>query len=456
MLRDGRLSKEVDSRFSKFTSSMDMDTRLFLADIKLNKVHVSMLADEGIIKENESSKILEALDKIKKEGMDSLDLDPALEDIHMAIENKLIQIAGVVGKKMHTAKSRNDQIATDLRLVLKEEIAEIIDKLQNLQNSILDQAKKHIETLISGYTHLQQAQITTLAHHLLAYHSSYKRDIDRLKDSISRIDLSPLGSCAFAGTSYQINRKKVASDLGFSDILENTMDGVSTRDFILETNSALSILSTNLSKMVEDFIIWSSSEFGYLILPDEFSSTSSIMPQKKNPDLLELIRAKIGTILGHNQAAFIIASKLPQSYNRDLQQISYHLWEIIDISKDILTILPEFISRCKFSKEAMDKQIKRGYFFATDLADYLSKELNYPFREAHKIVGDLVKHIDKSRESIDLEDIQNYLKEKSIDINSKILNEILDPKSSIISKKTEGSPNFDKIKEYIKKNESKN
>jgi len=452
VLRKGRFSDDIDTKCAAFMSSMDIDRRLFLADIRLNKAHVTMLSKKNIITQEEASKIDKALTQIEKDGIESLNLDPTLEDIHMAIEKRVTELAGDCGMKIHTAKSRNDQVATDLRIVLRDEVSTIIDYLEKIQKTILTRTKEHIETLMPGYTHLQQAQVTTLAHHLLAYHSSFSRDILRLNDALKRINISPLGSGAFATTSFDIDRKMTARELGFDDIIENSMDAVSTRDFILEATSCISILAIDLSKMVQDFILWSSTEFGYLNLPDDLASTSSIMPQKKNPDLLELIRAKIGSILGYNGAVFTIASNLPQSYNRDLQQISYHLWQIVDLVKDILTLLADFLAKCEFNSDAMQKQIDGGYFFATDLADYLVKKFNYPFRKAHELVRGLIQYLDKNNKKVELDTIKNYLNENSIEISLEDLKKILDPFYSVSSKNIIGGPSKERILEYLKRN----
>lgn len=455
MLRKGRFSENLNIDCAKFMSSLETDKRLFHVDIALNKAHVSMLAKKDIITDSEAKEIHSALERIEKEGVHSLDADPTIEDIHMAIEKKVTAILGDAGKKMHTAKSRNDQVAADLRLLLREDVVEIILSIERLLSSLLTLAKEHTETVMMGYTHLQHAQVTTLAHYFLAYHSFLVRDIERLEDAKKRINISPLGACAFSGTTYPIDRDMTADELGFLGIIENTQDAVSSRDFILETMSALSILSVDLSRIASDFILWSSLEFGYIHLPDSLSSTSSIMPQKKNPDLLELIRAKLGSIRGETTTAFNIASNLAHSYNRDLQQISLHLFSAVDSIKEILFLLNLFIKECTFNKENMKAKINLGYYFATDLADYLVEKYNIAFRTSYEIVGELILALEKTGEKEYIGFIQRFFAKKSVAIKESELQLLLDPLYLVNRRLTVGSPSSKEVLKSIHKIEKK-
>ncbi len=452
MIRKGRFASELNEKVAKFTSSIEEDIRLFDADISLNKAHVKMLYEREIITKNEYSVLLEGLNKIMEEGVECFDLDPSLEDIHMAIEKKLTQIVGEIGKKLHTAKSRNDQVATDLRIVLRHEVKEISHRIDSFQKMLLEKSKNHVKSVMIGYTHLQQAQVTTLAHYLLSYVSMMDRDKERLEGTQKRINLSPLGACAFNTTSYNISREQTAEELGFEGVLENSIDAVSSRDFILEVLANISILCVNLSRLVQDLILWNTQEFDYIELPDEYCSTSSIMPQKKNPDVLELIRAKISSVLGGMFSGFSILNSLSQTYNRDLQEMTVHMWKGCDITKEIIEILYEIVDNSHFKLENMYGKAKNSFVFATDLADFLVRKKGIPFREAHSLVGSLVREMIDENMIVDAEKIYNILKRKADVIISKDeITEILDPHQSIESKDVLGGPAPNQTSTYIKK-----
>ncbi len=386
-LRSGRLKDKMTGDAAEFTSSLDFDRRIFKADIQCNLAHTTMLKEQGIISGDDADQILSALNELDDKGINELDMDPSVEDIHMAVENYVTSQVGEVAGFMHTGKSRNDQVATDLRLVLKEELRDIYLDLLNFISTLLDLADAHTETIMVGYTHLQHAQPTTFAHHLLSYAYALKRDYDRIKDAYKRVDMSPLGSAALTTTSFAIHRKRTAELLGFSSIVENSIDGVSSRDFMLETVSSLSILCTTLSKICEELIIWSTYEFGLVEIAGEYSSTSSIMPQKKNPDVAEIARAKCARVFGELVAILTMLKSLPQSYNRDLQEVTPHLWNAVDNSHALLNIIADMLSTTKFNKERGVELAEANFSTATELADLMVREKKLPFRVAHQIVG---------------------------------------------------------------------
>jgi len=456
MIRKGRFASELNEKVAKFTSSIEEDIRLFDADILLNKAHVNMLYEREIITKNEYSVLLEGLNKIMEKGVECLDLEPSLEDIHMAIEKQLTQIVGEIGKKLHTARSRNDQVATDLRIVLRQEVKEIIQRIDSFQKMLLEESKNHVKSVMIGYTHLQQAQVTTLAHYLLSYVSMMDRDKERLEGTLKRINLSPLGACAFNTTSYNISREQTAEELGFDGVLENSIDAVSSRDFILEVLANLSILCVNLSRLVQDLILWNTQEFDYIELPDEYCSTSSIMPQKKNPDVLELIRAKIASVLGGMFSGLSILKGLPQTYNRDLQEMTVHLWQGCDATREILEILYEIVGKSDFKIENMYNKAKSSCVFATDLADFLVRKKGIPFREAHSLVGSLIREMIDENLTVDAENIYTIIKLKTgISLSKDEINEILDPYQSIESKNVLGGPAPNQTSAYIKRREDR-
>jgi len=337
-LRSGRLKGKMTADAVSFTSSLEFDKRIFYADIRCNIAHTTMLKEQGIIPSDDADKIVEALKALEVEGIDALEWDISVEDIHMALENYVTNRIGEIAGFMHTGKSRNDQVATDLRLVLKEEIETIESDILNFLDIIVEMALEHTETIMVGYTHLQHAQPTTFAHHLLAYANEIKRDYERLHDAKKRVDICPLGSAAMTGTGFNIDRERTAELLGFGGVMENSMDGVSSRDFMAETVFALSMMASNLSKISEELIVWSSYEFRLVEISDEYSSTSSIMPQKKNPDVAEISRGKTAVLYGELMTILSILKALPHSYNRDLQEITPHLWNAVDIGHSMLNI----------------------------------------------------------------------------------------------------------------------
>ena len=397
MLHGGRLGN-VREDVAKFCSSRKDDARLAEAVLEVNKAHVVMLMEEKIVQWSEGAKILSSLDKI-----DSKKLDPNAEDVHMAIEESVIAETGPeIGGNLHIAKSRNDQVTTAIRMVLRQELQELMQLTLNLQQSLVDTASKHTQTIILEYTHLQPAQPVTFAHYLMSYTDSLGRDLERLESAYSRVNRCPLGAGALATTSFPINRKKTAALLGFDEVMENSIDAVGSRDYIVETQAALTLLAVNLSRLAEDLIIWSSPEFGTIELPDEFTSTSSIMPQKKNPEVLEVIRARASHVLGDFVAATAAIKSLPTTYNLDFQEITPKLWSSIDNLSTSLDMFAKLIPGIKVSNNVEDKAAS-GFVGATELANIFVRKYNIAFRTSHKIAGAIVKSlIDSNKTLIDV------------------------------------------------------
>ena len=409
----GRFKEKTEKVVESFTSSLSFDVRLWKYDIEGSAAHVKMLGKQKIIPRKDAELILRGLEKIKEEiqaGRFTF-LDD-LEDVHMNIEHALIKKIGPVGGKLHTARSRNDQVALDLRLFLRDEVAGILKLIKNFQKAIVSAAEKHVDTAMPGFTHLQKAQPVLLAHHLLAYFEMLDRDRERFEDCFKRINVLPLGSAALAGTTLPIDRRYVARLLKFPEISENSMDAVSDRDFVIEFISVSSILMVHLSRFSEEIIIWNNDQFGFIELPDAFTTGSSIMPQKKNPDVLELIRGKTGRVFGHLMAILTVMKGLPLAYNRDLQEDKEPVFDTVDTVKSSLQVLTEMMPKVRFNKKAMAKSAEEGFLTATDLAEYLVRK-GMPFREAHRVTGEVVKHcIDnkKTMSALSLKEFRQFSK----------------------------------------------
>ena len=386
----GRFKKEEDERVNDFNSSISFDSRMYKQDITGSIAHARMLGKTGIIEESESEKIVEGLKGILHDiESGNLEFDSKAEDIHMFVEQVLTQRIGDAGKRLHTSRSRNDQVALDLRMYLLENIINVKSKLIYLMNTVIEKAKQNTDTVMSGYTHLQRAQPITLAHELLAYAQMFKRDIMRLDDCYERTDVMPLGSCALAGTTYPIDRAFVKEQLGFAEITQNSIDGVSDRDFVLEFAFDLSLIMMHLSRFSEEIILWCSSEFGYMELDDAFATGSSIMPQKKNPDIAELVRGKTGRVYGSLTTLLTVMKGIPLAYNKDMQEDKEAIFDALDNTILCLEIFAEMLSTASFNKDKMRASAGFGFINATDCADYLVKK-GLPFRSAYKIVGELV------------------------------------------------------------------
>lgn len=407
----GRFSKPTERDVEEFTESISFDRRLYPYDIEGSIAHAKMLCKIGVLKKKELDAILKGLDEIKREIEHGKFLFHAeLEDIHMNIEKRLSDKIGPVGQKLHTARSRNDQIALDLRLYLRDVIQEIVRHISVFQKAIVDKARSHVHIIIPGYTHLQPAQPVLFAHHLLAYWEMLERDKGRFLDCRKRVNEMPLGSGALAGTSFRIDREYVAQLLGFERVTKNSMDAVSDRDFIVEFLGAGSILGMHLSRLSEDLILWATQEFGFIELPDEFCTGSSMMPQKKNPDVLELIRGKSGRLYGNLVSLLTTMKGLPLTYNRDLQEDKEPLFDSVDTLISVLRIYPEVISGMTVKKEATSAAAARGFMWATDVADYLVRK-SVPFRTAHEITGKLVGYCiqgDKAIEKLSVPELKKF------------------------------------------------
>lgn len=388
----GRFSAETDSAANDFQSSIRFDSRMYREDIEGSIAHAEMLAATGIISADDASKIVSGLKDILSEiEAGKVGFSSDNEDIHMNVESLLTARIGDSGKRLHTARSRNDQVALDLRLYLKKAIFKIQNELVYLIETILDKAACNLETVMPGYTHLQRAQPTTFAHHITAYAEMFKRDFERLGDCLSRTDLSPLGSCALAATTYPIDREMTAAALGFSSIMQNSIDGVSDRDFVIEFASCLSIIMMHLSRFCEEIVLWSSHEFGFVSLDDSWSTGSSIMPQKKNPDIAELIRGKTGRVYGSLMALLTVMKALPLAYNKDMQEDKECIFDSYDTVKQCLEVFTPMIASMKVNRERMLSAASEGFLNATDCADYLTKK-GVPFRDAYTITGKIVKY----------------------------------------------------------------
>ena len=388
----GRFSKEVDEKVNDFNSSISFDARMYRHDIRGSMAHAQMLGEQGIIEKHESEKIIEGLKGILAD-LDSgaLHFDPNAEDIHMFVEQVLTERLGDTGKRLHTARSRNDQVALDIKFYLKDECDEISKLTYELIETLIATAQEHYDTVMPGYTHLQRAQPVTFAHHIMAYAQMLTRDLGRLADTKKRMDRMPLGSCALAGTTYPLNRKRTAELLGFEDITYNSLDGVSDRDYCIELASAVSILMMHLSRFSEEIVMWCSWEFKFIELDDAYSTGSSIMPQKKNPDITELIRGKTGRVYGDLMTLLSMMKNLPLAYNKDMQEDKESVFDACDTVKACLGVFNGMIASMRAIPENMLNAAKKGFINATDVADYLTKK-GEPFRSAYKISGQLVAY----------------------------------------------------------------
>lgn len=445
----GRFKEKTADIVEKYTESISFDKRLWKYDIEGSIAHAKMLAKQGIIPKKDAEKIIKGLKEIYKEiEAGSFHFKAELEDIHMNIESALIEKIGEVGGKLHTARSRNDQVALDIRLYLRDEVKKITSLLKELENVLVTMAEKYIDVIMPGYTHLQRAQPVLLSHHLMAYAHMFDRDKERFEDALKRINISPLGSCALAGTTLPVDRHYIASLLGFGSVSENSMDSVSDRDFLLEFLACSSILMMHTSRLAEELILWSSEEFSFIELPDSFTTGSSIMPQKKNPDVVELMRGKTGRVYGNLISLLTTMKGLPLTYNRDLQEDKEPVFETVDIVKLTLQALIEMLPKITFNTEMMRKTADKGFSTATDIAEYLVRK-GIPFRTAHEITGKIVRYcIDKGKNLSDLSlsEYKTFSKEIGEDIYRFIKIE-----ESINAKNSFGGTSKERVKEQIKR-----
>ena len=402
-LWQGRFSEKTAKIVETFTSSIQVDRRLYACDIQGSIAHCKMLAKVAIITDKEAGALIGGLEKIRQEIDDSrFKFEDRLEDIHMHIESRLIEIAGPVAQKLHTARSRNDQVALDTRLYLRDETTRMINRLYRLQRVLIDLARDHLGTVMPGYTHMQRAQPVLLSHHLMAYFEMFNRDTARLKDCLKRINVMPLGSAALAGTTYPIDRAYTAKLLGFDAISANSIDAVSDRDFIIEFLAAAALCLVHFSRLSEELILWSTSEFNFIELPDAFATGSSIMPQKKNPDVPELIRGKTASAIGNLTTLLTMMKSLPLAYNRDMQEDKAPLFDTVDTLTACIEICTAMLPKIEFIKTNMRQAVAVGFLNATDLADYLVT-CGLAFREAHRLAGEAVAYaLDREKELHDL------------------------------------------------------
>ena len=386
----GRFAKALDSKADDFNSSIRFDCKMYRQDILGSVAHAEMLAKQGIISDGDKTVIVDGLLAILSElDNGQLEFDMSCEDIHMFVEAELTKRIGDAGKRLHTARSRNDQVALDIRMYLREESEKVIELLRTLVGDITDKAEENKAVIVPGYTHLQRAQPITFGHHLMAYAMMLLRDISRIRDAVDRMNYSPIGSCALAGTTYNTDRKYEADALGFNGVVQNSMDGVSDRDFCLELMSAYSIIMMHLSRFSEEIILWSSWEFRYVELDDSYTTGSSIMPQKKNSDMAELVRGKTGRVYGDLFALLTTLKGLPLAYNKDMQEDKEAIFDALETVQMCLEIFAPMIRTMRVKSDNMYRAAQEGFINATDLADYLTKK-GMPFRSAYKIVGQLV------------------------------------------------------------------
>lgn len=446
-LWSGRFIKDTSKEMDDFNSSISFDMRLYKQDVTGSIAHAEALFKCGIISLGEKESIQKGLMSILKDIEDGIfEFSVEYEDIHMSIEKALTDRIGEAGKKLHTARSRNDQVTLDLKLYLKDEIPEVQRKLVVLLNALVTISEDNLHTVMPGYTHLQPAQPITLAHHLMAYYEMFKRDLDRLTDCYRRTDTNPLGSGALASTTYGIDRDLTTKLLGFRDYTLNSIDGVSDRDYAIEFISASSILMMHLSRLCEELILWSTNEFGFVEMDDAYSTGSSIMPQKKNPDVAELIRGKTGRVFGNLMALLTIMKGLPLAYNKDMQEDKEGLFDTLDTVKACLSIISPMLSTLKINRDKMRKAANNGFINATDVADYLSKK-GVPFRTAHRIVGELVLHC--TSKGVSLQDLSVEDFKKASAVFEEDITDVVTPDNCVVSRNIPGGPAPEQVKLHI-------
>lgn len=446
-LWEGRFKKSIDSKTNDFNSSISFDSRMYKQDILGSIAHAKMLAKQGIIEQIEADKIVNELNKILEEiSNGSLKIDLEAEDIHMFVEAELTKRLGDTGKRLHTARSRNDQVALDLRMNLKDETNILVKLLKELISTLIKKSEENINTVMPGYTHLQRAQPITFAHHLMAYVEMLLRDIDRLKATYNRMNVLPLGSCALAGTTYNIDRDFVKKELGFYDISQNSLDGVSDRDFVIELASNISIIMMHLSRISEEIILWCSWEFKFIELDDAFSTGSSIMPQKKNPDIAELIRGKTGRVYGDLITLLTMMKGIPLAYNKDMQEDKEAIFDSIDTVKICIETLIPMLKTMKVLKQNMKNAASKGFINATDCADYLVKK-GIPFRKAYKIVGQIVSYCIDNNTT--LEDLQMEQYKKFDNNFESDIYDAISLEKCVTNRNTVGGPSPSQVKSRI-------
>jgi len=444
----GRFSGGPSAIMEKINASIDFDKRFYAQDIAGSKAHCAMLVKQGILSTEDGQKITEGLDKVLTEiEAGEFKFSAALEDIHMNVENRLRELIGDAAGRLHTARSRNDQVATDFRLWVRDAIDRLDDALQILQQALIERAEEQVDTILPGFTHLQAAQPVSFGHHMLAYVEMIARDRSRLQDARARLNESPLGSAALAGTPYPIDRHHTAELLGFSAPMRNSLDGVSDRDFALEYLSAASICALHLSRLSEELVIWSSAQFGFVRMSDSFSTGSSIMPQKKNPDAAELIRSKIGRVVGDLNSLMMSMKGLPLAYSKDMQEDKEPVFDAADTIELSVAVMTGMIAEMTVNKEKMRESAGWGFTTATDLADWLVRELGMPFRNAHHVTGAIVKLAEDK--GCDLSDL-SLAEMQTVDaaITDDVFN-VLSLEASVASRTSYGGTAPDNVRQQI-------
>ena len=443
----GRFQKALDKKADDFNSSIRFDCRMYEQDVQGSIAHAMMLAKQGILPKADVELIIEGLGGILQDIQDGkLEIDYNAEDIHMFIEAELTKRIGDAGKRLHTARSRNDQVAVDIRLYLREKAEEIVELIKALVSVIVDQAEENADVIAPGYTHLQRAQPISFGHHLMAYAMMLLRDISRIQDAKARMNYSPLGSCALAGTTYPTDRAFTAEKLGFDGVMQNSIDGVSDRDFCLELMGAFSILMTHLSRFSEEIILWSSWEFKFIDLDDSYTTGSSIMPQKKNPDMAELVRGKTGRVYGNLMALLTTLKGLPLAYNKDMQEDKEAVFDSLDTVIMCLEVFTPMISTMKVNAEKTYQAAQKGFINATDLADYLTKK-GMPFRAAYKIVGTIVADCIAKDCVLDNYSMEEY--KKHSDVFEEDLYQEISLETCVNKRNSEGGASPDSVRKQV-------
>jgi argininosuccinate lyase len=451
-IRAGRLSEERPAEVSAFLSSMEADRWIAEADILVDIAHLLMLYRVHLVEKETAGAVMRVLLELHDRGLPTEVFEDRFEDIHAGVEAYLIARTGIEhGGRLHTGRSRNDEVATCIRIRLRQELAGLMGELIQLRETLLDLSARNEATVMPGFTHLQHAQPTTLAHYLAAYEEAFARDFERLQGGFGRVNRSPLGAGAFASSGLPVDREMTARSLGFTDVAGNTMDAVASRDTLLEALSTAGILMITVSRMCEDLVLWSSSLVQFIELDDAYCSTSSIMPQKKNPDTAEIMRAKAGTVCGALSAALIMVKGLPMSYNRDLQEVTPHLWRGMDATRRSVRLLNGMVSTATFRRERMEEEAGKGFSTATDLADLLVREYHLPFRTAHTIVGRAVRE-----GGLDLETLEQAARETASlslvekGLTAERIREALTPRSAVMARDVAGGPSPVAIRNALK------
>ncbi len=445
----GRFREPLDQALDRFNASLGFDKRLYAQDIEGSIAHCRMMARQGILTEDEAARMVEGLSEIRREMDRGEHLsDPGAEDIHSLVESLLVEKIGSVGEKLHTGRSRNDQVALDVRMYVREAAESVDRSLRRMQAALVDLAEQNEDLICPGYTHMQRAQPVLLAHHLMAYYEMLRRDRERLRDGLGRVKVMPLGSAALAGSTFDLDRESVAEALGFDGISRNSMDAVSDRDFLAEFLFACSLVMMHLSRLSEELILWSTQEFGFVRLPDAFCTGSSIMPQKKNPDLLELVRGKTGRVYGNLMALLTTMKGLPLTYNKDMQEDKEPLFDTVDTVTACLDVVTRLLAHLSFDGQTMRRAVERGYLTATDLADYLATK-GVTFRKAHEVAGSMVLFaLDRGRELSDLslEEMKGFSERIEPDVR-----DWLDPEQCVARRNVPGGTGPDMVRRQLER-----